>query len=133
MDMFGYEDLTENFNTRFPGDDGFFVIRTIDNDIEPFLDIMRRQSESRKRVLDIYSQGPLPIAVIVELSGGDVVRFADSLRINGIKIEGSACTKKPVPRFCAAPAKCCERAASPAQPLIVLPAATYPRRLKAGT
>jgi tetratricopeptide (TPR) repeat protein/predicted nucleic acid-binding protein len=85
--LHAYEDLTENFNTRFPGEDGFFVIRTIDDDIEPFLDIMRRQSESRQKVLDIYSQGPLPIAVIVELSGGDVVRFADSLRINGIKIE----------------------------------------------
>lgn len=86
--LHAYEDLTENFNTRFPGEDGFFVIRTIDNNIEPFLDIMRRQSENRQQILDIYSQGPLPIAVIVELSGGgDVIRFADSLRMNGVRIQ----------------------------------------------
>lgn len=86
--LHAYVELTENFNTRFPKEDGFFVIRTAENDSEPFLDIMRRQSEQTQRILDIYKQGPLPISVIVELSGGrDVIRFADSLRLSGVPIE----------------------------------------------
>lgn len=83
-----YLELTENFNTRFPSEDGFFVIRTTNNDIEPFLHVMRRQSEHAQQALNNYTQGPLPISVIVELSGaGDVIRFADSLRLNGVPIE----------------------------------------------
>ncbi|MCR6672709.1 hypothetical protein [Devosia ginsengisoli] len=83
-----YEDLTENFNIRFPDEDGFFVIRTIGDDIEPFLDLMRRQSERQERVHEVYTKGPLPISVLADFSGGgNVLRFADSLRTQGISIE----------------------------------------------
>ena len=86
--MRAYLDLTENFNTRFPDEDGFYVIRTIGDDIEPFLDVMRRQDERRKKIHENYSNGPLPISVLTELSGeNSVVVFADSLRMEGIGIE----------------------------------------------
>jgi hypothetical protein len=54
--LHAYVDLTENFNTRFPKEDGFLVIRTTENDIEPFLDVMRRQSEQTQKILDNYAR-----------------------------------------------------------------------------
>lgn len=86
--LHAYVDLTENFNTRFPEEDGFFVIRTIGDDIEPFLDLMKRRSERQDRVHEQYTTGNLPISVLTEFSGGgSVLRFADSLRLQGIDIE----------------------------------------------
>ncbi|WP_395448936.1 hypothetical protein ACHMW7_03195 [Aminobacter sp. UC22_36] len=83
-----YADLTENFNIRFPDEDGFYVIRTVGDDIGPFLDVMRRQGERREKVHELYTNGPLPISVLTEFSGGgSVLRFADSLRGEGIGIE----------------------------------------------
>lgn len=85
--LHAYEDLTEHFNTRFPEESGFFVVRTSGDDIEPFLDIMRHQGEQRQRILDLYSKGSLPISAIAEFAGSDVVRLADSLRTAGIDID----------------------------------------------
>ncbi|WP_157678465.1 hypothetical protein [Mesorhizobium sp. WSM1497] len=86
--LHAYEDLTENFNIRFPAEDGFFVIKTIGDDIEPFLDLMKRQSERQQKVLGLYAEGPLPISVLVEFSGGaSVVHFTDTLRMQGLSIE----------------------------------------------
>jgi tetratricopeptide (TPR) repeat protein len=86
--MYAYADLTENFNIRFPDEDGFYVIRTVGDDIGPFLDVMRWQGEQRERIHQLYTNGPLPISVLTELSGGgSVLRFADSLRAEGIGIE----------------------------------------------
>lgn len=82
-----HNDITENFNSRFPTQDGFWVIRTVGDDVEPVLDVMRRQGERHDKVLGLYAEGKLPIAVIVELAGRSVIAFADTLRFLNVPID----------------------------------------------
>lgn len=80
-------DITENFNTRFPDNKGFFVVRTEENDTQQVIDVIRRQSEGRERVLGYYGKSPVPIAFIAEAAGTDAIAFAESLRVNDISME----------------------------------------------
>lgn len=85
--LHAHRDVTEHFNTRFPEATGFWVIRTLGNDVAPIFDVLRQQGEQAARVLGTYAEGNLPIALIVELGGGHVVKFMESLRANGVDIE----------------------------------------------
>lgn len=82
-----YEDTAEHFNDRFPKEDGFWVIRTQDNDIQPLLDMVRRQGERAENILGLYNDNAVPLSFIVEIAGGSVITFAETLRVKGIDID----------------------------------------------
>lgn len=82
-----YEEVVEHFNDRFPNEDGFWVIKTRDDDIQPLLDVVRRQGERAQNLLGLYSDNTVPLSFIVEVAGGSVITFAETLRAQGVDID----------------------------------------------
>lgn len=82
-----YEEAVEHFNDRFPNENGFWVIKTRDHDIEPLLDMVRRQGERAEKVVELYSKDKVPLSFIVEVAGGSVITFAETLRTQGLDID----------------------------------------------
>jgi tetratricopeptide (TPR) repeat protein len=67
--LHSHRDVSENFNERFPDENGFWIIKSADDDLEPFLDVVRQHSERQERLLEQYTRQQIPISVLAEISG----------------------------------------------------------------
>ncbi|QAS81821.1 hypothetical protein CO657_28630 (plasmid) [Rhizobium acidisoli] len=85
--LHSHRDVSENFNERFPNENGFWIIKSADDDLEPFLDVVRQHSERQERLLDQYTRQHVPISILAEISGSSAAAMADTLRSKRIEIE----------------------------------------------
>jgi tetratricopeptide (TPR) repeat protein len=82
--LHAFRDVTNNFNSRFPGHPGFWKMTVKDDDISPMLDVVRKQAEHRDHVLRTYEKNLIPLHFVASAGGGgDVVSFMETLRLTG--------------------------------------------------
>ncbi|MEI8714308.1 tetratricopeptide repeat protein [Mesorhizobium sp. ISC11] len=85
--LHAFHDITAKFNERFPDHPGFWTITTRDGDVSQFLDVTRKHGERRDRTLEAYKKGLLPIQLMAETGGGNVIAFMEAVRATGGEIK----------------------------------------------
>jgi hypothetical protein len=90
-------DILENFETQFPGVRGISTVSMKDGDIEPVLSQVRKLGQQREKVIELYTQKNLPLAVVAAQTHRDPVSFADEVRASGHDIK--ACIGQHVERI----------------------------------
>lgn len=76
-------DMMKNFETRFPGADGFYSLRMKGDDIEPILAAVRKQSEAAEFHVDLYAKHNIPLAMAAGRAGGSAIAFAQHVQRTG--------------------------------------------------
>ena len=79
-------DIGQNFETQFPDQNGVFSYTIKDNDIQPMLDVVRRQAEANKQFVQQYVDG-LPLAFVSGRLHRDPIGFAEYVRSLGNEIK----------------------------------------------
>lgn len=68
-----FHHLSGTFNQRFPDAQGFASVPMAEDDIEPVLDLVRRQGEEARAQADLYLVKNLPIALVAgDRTGGSI-------------------------------------------------------------
>ncbi|NKL05603.1 hypothetical protein GFL39_11665 [Rhizobium leguminosarum bv. viciae] len=75
-------DICQNFETQFPDKNGVYSYTMKDNDIQPMLDLVRRQAEANKQFAQQYIDG-LPLAFVSGRLRRDPISFAEYVRSLG--------------------------------------------------
>lgn len=78
--------LTRNFGQRFPDAPGFASLTVREDDIEPILEQVRRQSHAAGVRAELYLEKGLPIAVAAGETPGGGIDFANYLYSSGLQL-----------------------------------------------
>ncbi|WP_298125225.1 hypothetical protein [Brevundimonas sp.] len=81
--LHAFHDVTEHYETRFPGAGGLWKITVRGDDIKPALDMVKRMAEGDERRADLYSNEHLPLNMVGARVAGSSIGFADYLRSRG--------------------------------------------------
>ena len=74
-----FHHLSVNFSQRFPDASGFASVSMAEGDVQPALDLVRRQSEEARDRADLYLVKNLPIAFIAGDAPGGTIAFGGYL------------------------------------------------------
>jgi predicted Zn-dependent protease len=72
--------IMENFEVWFPEARGFYSIRTEGHDVTPILDKIKKFAEQKQKRAEIYTKHRLPLAVLANLLGENVIHAAGFIR-----------------------------------------------------
>ncbi|WFS02374.1 PIN domain-containing protein [Rhizobium tumorigenes] len=76
------QDIGQNFESWFPDESGVYSYTMKENDIQPVLDVVRRQAEQNEQYARQYSEG-LPLSLIAAKLGREPISFAEYVRSTG--------------------------------------------------
>ena len=86
-------DVMENFQVRFPNAEGLYRLSANEGDVQSVLDHLKEVAETNREVADFYLVQQFPMAVVASQFGGDIVGFADYIRLLDASIETCAGTR----------------------------------------
>ena len=81
-----FHHLAQSFGQRFPDAPGFASMTIANNDFEPILELVRRQSQAARVRADSYLEKGLPIAVAAGDTPGGGIAFAQYLYSAGMQL-----------------------------------------------
>lgn len=81
--LHAFHQILDQFEYRFPDHGGLWQIRSVGDDITPFLNAVRQLEESDRAVADRYVGQKLPLAMVARMMGRDALSFASYVRQRG--------------------------------------------------
>lgn len=74
-----FQRILRSFNNKYPGHLGLQSIALPNDDITPFLDLIRLRAEHSEMVAGIYAKNPIPLAMLGAHTGGETIDFLEFL------------------------------------------------------
>lgn len=81
-----HKQIIENFETRFPGHQGFSTFSVEEGDVSSVFEIVRIRAERNEKIARSYIEKDLPLEYVARLLGGDVSSFAAYVRSLGADV-----------------------------------------------
>jgi len=78
--------ITESFQTKFPGSNKLYSYSTERGDVQPILNDIKKMSEREKEVFDLYTKQNLPLSVVSGLTRHNDIDFANRIIDQGGEI-----------------------------------------------
>ncbi|WP_108462916.1 tetratricopeptide repeat protein [Devosia naphthalenivorans] len=76
-------DVLQNFEARFPNEQGFLSFTAKDEDIQPILDQVKKMADRSREIAAFYLEQHIPLNMVATMAGNDVIGFVDYIRSLG--------------------------------------------------
>lgn len=83
-------EMMSSFNTKFPDETGFYQLEIQGDNLEPIFEEVRKASARQQSLVDMYVNGPLPLAMVQQFSGKSVKEVANQIIASGHEIHTCA-------------------------------------------